>query len=52
MTGSMSVGAIGNADVLSALEIDRASRVVGSDGNPGLLICVPGERALRCRVPW
>ena len=51
MTGSMSVGAIGKAAVLSALAMEAASRVVGREGKAGLLICVPGESALRWRVP-
>ena len=31
---------------------EASERSVGITGKPGLLICVPGERALRWRVPW
>src|SRR5215472_11411745 len=39
-----------NAAVLTGSP--KVPRSVGIMGKPGLLICVPGERALRCRVPW
>src|SRR6516164_7489572 len=48
-TGSMATWGL---PVKKAEEIDCAERSVGMTGKPGLLICVPGERALRCRVPW
>src|SRR6266403_4046975 len=51
-TGSISAAVRGKAEVLNAVAIEAASRMGGSTGNAELLICVPGERALRWRVPW
>src|SRR6267378_2107396 len=51
-TGSMSVPASGKSGVLNAAAIASAVRTGGSTGSAELLIWVPGERALRWRVPW
>src|SRR5215467_2255532 len=51
VTGSISAAVIGKVAVLKAAAMFAAERSVGSAGKAGLLICVPGERALRWRVP-
>src|SRR6266403_4020917 len=55
MTGSIAIGAAGQDPEAGVLKIEArlaAERSAGRMGNAGLLICVPGERALRWRVPW
>src|SRR5258707_10956087 len=51
-SGSIMFGVMGAVAVLNASAMEVASRWVGRTGKPGLLIWVPGESALRCRVPW
>src|SRR5258705_1063918 len=55
MTGSIAIGAAGQDPEAGVLKIEArlaAERSAGRMGNAGLLICVPGESALRWRVPW
>src|SRR2546423_9578093 len=53
VTGSMVIGTAEQLAIAGVLKIAArlaAERSAGKMGNPGLLICVPGDNALRWRV--